>query len=130
VPTWFEAYQEFGRRYWTDALASSISVRTTARISRSNRTDVYKNLHRFNVPLPPHPRRLTWQEAYEQFGREYWTALMAACGANVTAMGRASASNRQDMYKKLKRFKVKLPVDGRHYGGHRGNWGTLSNEEP
>jgi len=75
--------------------------------------------------LPP---QLTWFEAYEQFGHEYWTQLMFTCGANVCEMARLSASNRQDVYKKLARFGVKLPGGTRC--GHKGNWGDLSNEEP
>jgi hypothetical protein len=70
---------------------------------------------------------ISWSKAYDEFGHKYWTAMMVGCKANVTKMARVSGSNRQDVYKKLKRFKVKLPVTARHCGGHRGRWGTLTN---
>jgi hypothetical protein len=75
--------------------------------------------------LPP---QLTWFEAYDKFGHDYWAGLMAACGNNVRKVARVSASNRADVYKKLERFGVPLPRRTSH--GHRGNWGDLSNEEP
>jgi transcriptional regulator of acetoin/glycerol metabolism len=68
----------------------------------------------------------TWEEATEQFSREYWTAVMKACDANVCEMARVSGVNRTQLYKILKRFKVELPKRARHYG----DWGDLSNEAP
>ena len=70
----------------------------------------------------------TWDEAYNQFARKYWTDLMQACGANVCKMARVAHCHRGHVYACLKRFKVTLP--GGSCYSHRGTWGNLSNEEP
>jgi transcriptional regulator of acetoin/glycerol metabolism len=127
--TWFEAYEQFAREYWSDLVqACTLNVVKMAHLSGCNRADIYKRLARFAIKLPRRKPRPPWDEAYTRFGHHYWTQLMFACGANVCEMARVSASNRQDVYKKLQRFQVKLPGGTRR--GHRGNWGDLSNEEP
>lgn len=128
-PTWLEAKAQFGRRYWMSVVAScGPSVVIMAARTGMNRIDVYKCLARYQVELPRGGPALMWKEAYTAFGHKYWSAAMAVCDASVSKMGRLTATNRQDVYKKLKRFGVQLPVNTKR--GHRGNWGDLSNEEP
>jgi hypothetical protein len=128
--TWFEARRQFGHRYWTEACASSgPNIYKLGYLSRTGRTDVYKQLSRFNISLPPRlPARRSWKDAYTAFGHEYWSALVKSCGGSAVLIARLSGTYRTDVYKKLKRFHVALP--GGSCRGHRGNWGDLSNEEP
>lgn len=128
---WHEAYTAFGHRYWSEAL--TLVGPTVTRIAGATgvcRPHVYKKLKRFDVHPPVFPAVVPWKRAIARFGHAWWTALMESCDANVSRMARVSQTNRTDVYKKLKRYKVKLPKTARHYGGHRGNWGDLSNEEP
>jgi hypothetical protein len=62
--TWFEAYEQFGHKYWAELLAAcGNNVCKVAHASASNRADVYKKLARFGVPLPrrtSHGHRGNW----------------------------------------------------------------------
>lgn len=128
-PTWEEAYEQFGRRYWTELMAArSLDVDKMVRACGIGRANMYRSLKRFKIALPRRGGRPTWEQAYQRFGAQYWADVMRTCGGNICLVARVSASNRADVYKKLKRFAVPLPAGSR--GPHRGNWGDLSDEEP
>ncbi len=53
---------------------------------------------------------MTWREAYNEFGRRYWSELMADVDANVIAMARVARCRRTLVYRKLHRFGLALPA--------------------
>jgi hypothetical protein len=68
----------------------------------------------------------TWDEAYEQFGRQYWEQLLRA-HRSVSAAACAAHVNRTHLYKLLKQFNVR-PI--KHRAGTFGNlaWRQLTDE--
>jgi hypothetical protein len=68
----------------------------------------------------------TWQEAYEQLGREYFTELIAWCQANVCEMAKVAGTRRQNIYRFLHRFGLELPAHRpANVPGHRWSLGRL-----
>jgi len=62
---WRDAYNEFGRRYWTDLRDHALAnIGEMARMAHVRRSLVYRKLHRFGVTLPAHrpanPPGLRW----------------------------------------------------------------------
>jgi hypothetical protein len=76
-----------------------------------------------DATLPP---PLTWDEAYTQFGRQYWEEILRTHG-NVTQAARAGHVNRTNLYKLLSRFKVRLPRRRPGIGGNLA-WRELADE--
>ncbi len=63
----------------------------------------------------------SWREAYQEFGRAYWTDLVTRFESNVSAIARASGICRSSVYPILRRYGVTLAERPNPFA-RRGRW--------